>query len=106
MAKRTRGTTTASSKKTSMNGRCVNKKTKINKTEITDSIEKNTFLDFSIQQKYNLTDVHDSFLDVCFKDKCKMALIDGPAGSAKTYLSVYRASITSHTKNRRDSIHP
>jgi len=91
MAKRTRGTTTASSKKTSMNGRCVNKKTKINKTEITDSIEKNTFLDFSIQQKYNLTDVHDSFLDVCFKDKCKMALIDGPAGSAKTYLSVYIA---------------
>ena len=73
------------------NGRRVSKKTKIDKTEITDSIEKNKFLNYSIRQQYNLTDVHDNFLDVCFKDTCKMSLIDGPAGSAKTYLSVYIA---------------
>ena len=91
MAKRNRGDATTSSKKTSMNDRRVSKKTKINKTEITDSIEKNKFLDYSIQQKYNLTEVHDNFLDVCFKDNCRMSLIDGPAGSAKTYLSVYIA---------------
>ena len=67
MAKRNRGDDTTSSKRTSMNGRRVSKKTKIDKTEITDSIEKNKFLDYSIQQKYNLTEVHDNFLDVCFK---------------------------------------
>ena len=53
------------------NGRRVSKKTKIDKTEITDSIEKNKFLNYSIRQQYNLTDVHDNFLDVCFKDTCK-----------------------------------
>ena len=91
MAKRTRGVTSVSNKKTPVSGRRVSKKTKIDKDEITDSIEKNTFLDYTIQQKYNLTEVHDNFLDVCFKEKCKMSLIDGPAGSAKTYLSVYIA---------------
>lgn len=91
MAKRTRGTTTTSSKKTSINGRRVSKKTKVDNTEITDSIEKNKFLDYNIRQKYNLTEVHDNFLDACFKEKCQMSLIDGPAGSAKTYLSVYIA---------------
>lgn len=91
MAKRNRGVATTSTKKSAVSGRRVSKKTKIDKTEITDSIEKNKFLDFNITQKYNLTEVHDSFLDICFKEKCKMSLIDGPAGSAKTYLSVYIA---------------
>ena len=35
--------------------------------------------------------MHESFLEACFKDECKMVLVDGPAGSAKTYLSVYVA---------------
>ena len=92
MAKRTRVSASSNStKKAAASGRRVSKKTKINKTEITESIQKNTFLDYNIQQKYNLTTVHENFLDVCFKDTCKLSLIDGPAGSAKTYLSVYIA---------------
>ena len=91
MAKRTRVAANSSTKKTSLTGRKVSKKTKISKNEITDSIQKNTFLDYTIQQKYNLTPTHDNFLEVCFKDDCKLSLIDGPAGSAKTYLSVYIA---------------
>ena len=59
--------------------------------EITECIQKNTFLDFKIKQKYKLSGIHNQFLDVSFKDECKMCIIDGPAGSAKTYLSVYIA---------------
>ena len=108
MAKRNRGGATTSTKKTSVNGRRVSKRTKIDKTEITDSIEKNKFLDYRIQQKYNLTEVHDNFLEVCFRDNCKMSLIDGPAcGICKNiFISLHRLTITPDTKDRRDSIHP
>ena len=105
MAKRNRGGATTSTKKTSVNGRRVSKRTKIDKTEITDSIEKNKFLDYRIQQKYNLTEVHDNFLEVCFRDNCKMSLIDGPAGSAKTYLSVYVALQLLRTRKVQEIIY-
>lgn len=79
------------SKTQQVGGRKISKKNKINDVEITDSIEKNTFLDFVVTQKYALSEVHDQFLDLCFKEACKMCMIDGPAGSAKTYLAVFVA---------------
>jgi len=86
-----KGRSTSMSKTQSTGGRKISKKNKINDVEITDSIEKNTFLDFVVTQKYVLSEVHDKFLDLCFKDACKMCMIDGPAGSAKTYLAVFVA---------------
>ena len=80
-----------STKKTALSGRRVSKKTVIKNNEIEESIQKNIFLDFDIKQKYDITPVHQEFLEACFKDQCKMVIVDGPAGSAKTYLSVYVA---------------
>tara|TARA_R100000008_G_C3587463_1_gene173656 strand:- start:7099 stop:7899 length:801 start_codon:yes stop_codon:yes gene_type:complete len=80
-----------STKKTALSGRRVSKKKLVNNKEIKESIEKNTFLNFDVKQKYEITPVHEQFLETCFKDICRMALVDGPAGSAKTYLSVYVA---------------
>ena len=46
---------------------------------------------FVIKNKYKFTDVHESFLNLCLYDKTKMVLIDGPAGTAKTYIAVLGA---------------
>lgn len=43
---------------------------------------------FTIRNKYTLNEVHKSFLDLCVYEKSKMILVDGSAGTAKTYLSV------------------
>jgi len=80
-----------STKRTTLSGRRVSIKTVIKNNEIEESIQKNRFLDFDVKQKYEITPIHDQFLETCFKDNCKMAVVDGPAGSAKTYLSVYIA---------------
>lgn len=60
---------------------------------ITESIEKNSKKDihcnFNIYNKFKFNDVHQSFVDLVSLDKTKMVFIDGPAGSAKSYLSVY-----------------
>lgn len=42
-----------------------------------------------IRNKYQLNDMHKSFLDTCLYEKTKMVLVDGPAGTAKTFLAVY-----------------
>lgn len=42
-----------------------------------------------IKQKHTLNDVHKTFLDLCLYEKSKMVLVDGPAGTAKTYLAVF-----------------
>ena len=86
-----KGRVTPMSKTQQIGSRKISKKTKINNAEIAESIEKNTFLNFNITQKYNLTETHDEFLELCFKEVCKMCMIDGPAGSAKTYLAVFVA---------------
>lgn len=89
--KRRASSVSDSTKKTALSGRRVSRKTVIKKDEIEDILQKNRFLDFDIKQKYDITPIHDQFLEACFKNECKMALVDGPAGSAKTYLSVYVA---------------
>ena len=75
-----------STKRTGLSGKRVSRK-----NEIENSIKDNTFLDFHVKQKYEITPVHKSFLECCFKEECKMVMVDGPAGSAKTYLSVFVA---------------
>ena len=80
-----------STKKIALSGRRDSRKAVIKNDAIEEIIQKNRFLDFDIKQKYNITPVHEEFLETCFRDNCKMTLVDGPAGSAKTYLSVYVA---------------
>lgn len=46
---------------------------------------------FAIKNKYTLNDVHKTFLDLCLYEKTKMVFVDGPAGTAKTYLAVLAA---------------
>ena len=66
-----KGKVTPMSKNQQVGNRKISKKTKINNTEITDSIEKNTFLSFNITQKYTLTQAHDKFLEICLKKRVK-----------------------------------
>ena len=94
-----------STKKTALSGRRVSRKAIVNNKEIKESIEKNTFLNFNVTQKYEITPVHEEFLESCFKDTCKMALVDGPAGSAKTYLSVYVALQLLRTRKVQEIIY-
>ena len=43
---------------------------------------------FIIKNKFQFTDIHESFLNLCLYEKTKMVLVDGPAGTAKTYIAV------------------
>lgn len=58
---------------------------------IATAAKKNLFCDFRIHNEYKLTDVHQSFLDLFLYKDTKMVFVDGPAGSAKSYLAVYGA---------------
>ena len=52
------------------------------------SKRKDWFCNFKIQNKFKLNDVHNSFLQMLMYDQTKMVFVDGPAGTAKTYLAV------------------
>ena len=54
-------------------------------------IEQNLFLNFEINQKYNLSEVHKSFVECGLHSDSKILFCDGLAGTSKTYLSVYCA---------------
>lgn len=54
-------------------------------------IEQNLFLNFEINQKYNLSEVHKSFVECGLNSDSKIIFCDGLAGTSKTYLSVYCA---------------
>lgn len=58
--------------------------------EATESSSSNS-KGFAIKNKYSLNDVHKTFLDLCLYEKTKMVFVDGPAGTAKTYLAVLSA---------------
>lgn len=45
----------------------------------------------NIKNRYTLNEVHQTFLDLCLYEKTKMIFVDGPAGTAKTYLAVLAA---------------
>ena len=46
---------------------------------------------FKINAKFDLTTVHKSFTELCFNNNTKIAFVDGPAGTAKTYCAAYVA---------------
>lgn len=54
-------------------------------------IEQNLFLNFEINQKYNLSEAHKSFVECGLNPDSKIIFCDGLAGTSKTYLSVYCA---------------
>lgn len=59
--------------------------------DIEERVHKNYFLNFNVNQKFKLNDTHESFTSMAMNNKTKMSIIDGRAGSGKTYLSVYAA---------------
>ena len=59
--------------------------------DIEERVHKNYFLNFNVNQKFKLNDTHESFTNMAMNNKTKMSIIDGRAGSGKTYLSVYAA---------------
>lgn len=59
--------------------------------ETEERIHKNYFTNFEINQEFSLNDIHKSFLELSLDKKTKISIIDGPAGSGKTYLSVLAA---------------
>jgi phosphate starvation-inducible PhoH-like protein len=46
---------------------------------------------FKVQNKYKLSDVHNSFYGLCLQKDSKVFFVDGVAGSAKSYTAVYAA---------------
>lgn len=60
--------------------------------DIPEIVTRNTIdRGFDIETKYKLTDVHKSFTELCFNNETKIAFVDGPAGTAKTYCAAYTA---------------
>jgi phosphate starvation-inducible PhoH-like protein len=53
--------------------------------------KKELFCNFKITNKFKLNDVHNSFVELCLYKDTKMVFVDGPAGSGKSFLSVYAA---------------
>ncbi len=54
-------------------------------------VEQNLFLNFEINQRFNLSEVHKSFVECGLNPESKIIFCDGVAGTSKTYLSVYCA---------------
>jgi len=60
--------------------------------ELPEIVTRNTMdRTFKITTKYDLTPVHKSFVELCFCSNTKIAFVDGPAGTAKTYCAAYAA---------------
>ena len=47
--------------------------------------------DFNVTNKYTFNDIQNSLLDAIQRDDSYVAIVDGPAGTAKTYLAVMAA---------------
>ncbi len=64
-------------------------------SEQCNSIEKslsfNWSTDFTIKNNFHLNPLHKGFKDCCMADQTKIAFVDGPAGTAKSYLAVLSA---------------
>ena len=46
-------------------------------------------LDFKVQSEFELSDTHNSFVQLGFHKDTNIIFVDGPAGSAKTYCAAY-----------------
>lgn len=60
-------------------------------------------LDFKINCDFEFKDIHKSFLELVNNYKTKMVIVDGPAGTSKTYLAVLSA-LTHILKNNANQI--
>jgi len=64
-------------------------------SEPTNAIEKslsfNWSTDFTIKNSFHLNPLHKEFKDCCMADSTQIAFVDGPAGTAKSYLAVLSA---------------
>ena len=61
----------------------------INNIETT--VKKEWYLNYKINNQFKLNEVHNSFMEIMLYKDTKMVFVDGPAGSAKSYLAVYGA---------------
>ena len=58
---------------------------------IEKSLSFNWSTDFTIKNSFHLNPLHKEFKDCCMADQTKIAFVDGPAGTAKSYLAVLSA---------------
>lgn len=63
----------------------------INVGEIYEKIDKNSLLNYNIKQPFVLNDAHNDMLRLLQTNKTKMVMVDGPAGTGKTYIAVLAA---------------
>lgn len=70
---------------------------KFNKRDITvpdaeenweDFVPQQNTKNFVIKNKFKFNDVHQTFFNLCTDDRTRMVLVDGPAGTSKTFISV------------------
>jgi phosphate starvation-inducible PhoH-like protein len=59
--------------------------------DIETTVKKEWYLNYKINNQFKLNEVHNSFMEVMTYKDTKMVFVDGPAGSAKSYLAVYGA---------------
>ena len=60
--------------------------------DIPEIVTRNTMeRSFKVKTKFQLTDTHKSFAELCYSSNTKIAFVDGPAGTAKTYCAAYVA---------------
>ena len=67
---------------------------RVNEKEILDlhNISKDDWeLDFHIKKPFKLNPLQQEFFDTIINDQTQMSFVDGPAGSAKTYIGVLAA---------------
>lgn len=72
-------------------------------TEILKSGKEEKGQSLQVKNKFKFTDAHQSLLNLCTYEKTKMVLVDGPAGTAKTYIAVL-AALTQLKEKRIDQI--
>jgi phosphate starvation-inducible PhoH-like protein len=58
---------------------------------IESTTKKEWYLNYKIDNQFKLNEVHNSFMEIMLYKDTKMVFVDGPAGSAKSYLAVYGA---------------
>jgi len=55
-------------------------------------------LDFKIKQDYDLTERQQAFFNTALQQQTRMCIVDGPAGTAKTYIAVLAALKLLHNR--------
>ncbi len=63
----------------------------LNECEIEDTLEENWLTNFVIRKPFYFSKNHLAFKDGLYDNRTKIGFVDGPAGSAKSYLAVLAA---------------